>query len=72
MKRGIRLGCNESPCKDCQKRFLGCHSVCKEYKDFVEENAENRKIRQIHMANQTEVIDSFRKISVETTWRKRI
>lgn len=23
------------PCYGCQKRVLGCHSMCKEYKDWV-------------------------------------
>lgn len=22
------------PCKQCQKRYLGCHSVCDEYKAY--------------------------------------
>lgn len=24
------------PCKGCEKRFLGCHSVCEDYKTFRE------------------------------------
>jgi hypothetical protein len=23
-------------CKDCRKRFVGCHSICKEYKEDKE------------------------------------
>ena len=25
-----------APCKDCQKRCIGCHSVCNAYKDWKE------------------------------------
>lgn len=28
-----------SPCHNCQDRCLGCHSNCKEYNDYCEENA---------------------------------
>ena len=72
MRKGIRLGADESPCKDCKKRYLGCHPACKEYNDFVRENAENRRIRQLHAANQIEVEKSFRKLSTEINWKKRI
>ena len=72
MRKGIHLGADESPCKDCKKRFLGCHSVCKEYFDFVAENAANRRIRQLHAENQNEVEKTFRKLSTEINWKKRV
>ena len=28
----------KQPCKDCKKRYLGCHSICPDYKEMVEEN----------------------------------
>lgn len=24
----------QSPCKECERRCVGCHSTCKEYLDF--------------------------------------
>lgn len=27
----------QSPCKDCEKRYLGCHDHCEEYKKFKED-----------------------------------
>jgi predicted Fe-S protein YdhL (DUF1289 family) len=30
-------------CLDCQKRYLGCHSECQEYLDWVKENEERKK-----------------------------
>ena len=32
-----------SPCKECQRRVLGCHSCCEDYKKFAELSAKNRK-----------------------------
>lgn len=36
-----------APCKGCEKRELGCHSICPEYKKFAEYrikmNEERRK-----------------------------
>lgn len=42
MELGGRITC----CKDCQKRFVGCHSSCKEYleqKAKWDKMNENRK-----------------------------
>lgn len=33
------------PCKDCQDRKVGCHSVCEKYKEFEKENAKVRDMR---------------------------
>lgn len=27
----IKLGNGSAPCKDCEKRYLGCHSSCDDY-----------------------------------------
>lgn len=32
--RELKIQNIKSPCKDCGKRYLGCHSNCKEYKKF--------------------------------------
>ena len=34
-----------SPCKDCQKRFVGCHSSCNDYAEWkTEEYGERDKV----------------------------
>ncbi len=33
----------KNPCYMCEKRALGCHSFCKEYKSFREENDRQRE-----------------------------
>ncbi len=35
-------------CKDCQKRYVGCHSDCEPYKQFKKETTELRKKIQKH------------------------
>lgn len=32
-----------SPCKDCMKRELGCHSICEAYKEFAQMKDNERK-----------------------------
>lgn len=36
------------PCKECTKRYSGCHSKCKEYKEWSEELAEERKQSRVN------------------------
>ena len=40
-----------APCKDCEKRVVGCHSSCEEYKKFREFRNELNEKR--HIENQT-------------------
>lgn len=35
-----------SPCKDCQDRYIGCHAVCKLYREYVKEMEDIRKRRR--------------------------
>lgn len=44
-------------CKDCEKRFLGCHSNCEDYKNFLIER-EKRK----EMKKQIDRIDYSRRL----------
>ena len=37
-----------APCKDCVKRFIGCHSTCEDYLEFSKQNeAEREKIHKV-------------------------
>ena len=33
----------ESPCKDCQNRFVGCHSSCVKYIDYQQAQVAKNK-----------------------------
>lgn len=54
-------------CKDCQKRYVGCHSECEEYQAFrkdYEEQKEKRKqekLLPIKSANQVRKIERYQK-----------
>lgn len=36
------IKCVEGPCKNCQERYVGCHSTCKPYLDY------KKQIEDIH------------------------
>ena len=54
-----------SPCKDCQRRFLNCHSICKQYFEW---KADNDVIREKeYRAKSTEwMLDD-----VSIRWREK-
>ena len=37
-----------SPCKGCDERSAGCHSLCEQYKDFAEECEKARELKRQH------------------------
>ena len=41
----------KAPCKDCHKRYLGCHSECV---DYIEYNDKQQKIRDERVARAEE------------------
>jgi hypothetical protein len=49
-----------APCKDCEKRYLGCHSRCPEYQAFYEEN--KKRLEAKHQEQ----------MSYNYTWDERI
>jgi hypothetical protein len=36
-----------APCKDCERREVGCHSVCAEYKEYNEHRERVRELRHL-------------------------
>lgn len=48
----------KSPCHGCGKRFVGCHSECLEYIDFVQKNDADRE-----EINRQKRIDKLSKFS---------
>lgn len=46
-RKGIKMTSLKHNCKDCQKRFVGCHSSCESYlKARAEFEAEKKKIEK--------------------------
>lgn len=54
-----------NPCKDCPRRYLGCHSKCKDYKEFRQALDErNARIRQ-----ERDRDNSVRAVAIESRRR---
>lgn len=48
----------DAPCADCQKRYVGCHSDCENYKAWKSEQmsvAEDKRKRK----NETSMLNSY-------------
>lgn len=43
------MNTSESPCHFCDRRVVGCHSTCEDYKKYCDEIA---KIHQLKLADQ--------------------
>ena len=39
-------GKRDAPCRNCEHRRVGCHSVCEDYKDFRLQNDRTRTEQQ--------------------------
>ena len=55
-----------SPCKNCEKRHIGCHSKCNLYIDYKKELAKIKKEEMI------EKINTSAEISINEQKRKKI
>ena len=59
-----------APCKDCEKRQVGCHTTCKEYKAWAEiKTAVNRKHQ--NQADMDRAIKGVRSHRVRARSRKK-
>ena len=41
----------KTPCKDCEKRYVGCHGRCEKYLEFYKTNQE--RLETIKKANES-------------------
>ena len=56
----IRFGTNLCcPCKDCDQRYVGCHSTCEEYKTYKTRNNFIRKKRLNKLLEEKDVRESL-------------
>lgn len=60
----LREGCNmHSPCKDCENRHVGCHSVCPKYREFNQKCIEVREKRLKENDINSMCIEQIQKIT---------
>lgn len=47
-----------APCKDCERRYLGCHSECKDYIEYSRERNEmlNKKFEEKRLLYDNEIV----------------
>lgn len=58
----IRFGANSyNPCKDCGRRYAGCHSNCEEYKMYKTKNNFIKKKRLDKLLEEKDVRESLAK-----------
>lgn len=50
-----------APCKDCEDRMVGCHSVCQKYIDFKKESDERKARNKIKREYGYYLADKFSK-----------
>ena len=68
----------KAPCKDCERRHLGCHSECPEYIEFSRERNEmlNKRHQEYRILYDNEIVRNRvkgwrRKVKKDTYRRKK-
>ena len=58
------------PCKKCDKRHIGCHSDCEEYKKYKTEQRDIYRERDKYNDYIDALIDSYKRMKRKQTRRK--
>lgn len=60
----------KAPCKDCEKRYIGCHGRCEKYLEFKKANDERLKQKSLEIdADQYALENTMR---IRRSWQKRL
>lgn len=62
---------NIAPCKDCTDRVLGCHSHCKKYLSYTEENERRKEAHRKECNEYASIMESHLRIVKEYNRHKR-
>ncbi len=60
----------KAPCKDCEKRYVGCHGRCEKYLEFKKANNERLKQKSLEIDADQYAIDNTMRI--RRSWQRRI
>ena len=60
----------KAPCKDCEKRYIGCHGRCEKYLEFKKANNERLKQKSLEIDADQYAIDNTMRI--RRSWQRRI
>ena len=59
----------KAPCKDCEKRYIGCHGRCEKYLEFKKANDERLKQKSLEIDADQYAIDNTMRI--RRSWQRR-
>lgn len=59
-----------APCKDCCKRYVGCHGHCEKYLEFKKSNDERIKQKSLEVDADQYAIDNTMRI--RRSWQRRL
>lgn len=60
----------KTPCKDCEKRHVGCHGRCEKYQEYYKANQERLKQKAHDIdADQYALENTMR---IRRSWQKRL
>ena len=60
----------KAPCKDCEKRYIGCHGRCEKYLEFKRANDERLKQKSLEIDADQYAIDNTMRI--RRSWQRRL
>ena len=60
----------KAPCKDCEKRYIGCHGRCEKYLEFKKANNERLKQKSLEIDADQYAIDNTMRI--RRSWQRRV
>lgn len=60
----------KAPCKDCGKRYIGCHGRCEKYLEFKKANDERLKQKSLEIDADQYAIDNTMRI--RRSWQRRL
>lgn len=50
----------QTPCKDCQKRYIGCHDICEKYQTWHKRRQEYLEARHAQNRENNAIFESHR------------
>ena len=63
--------CFQTPCFECEERYLGCHGKCEKYQAFTKERNSKKQKRYEKFASQMFYSDETTK-KIDKNWVRRI
>lgn len=66
------MGKPDAPCRDCDRRTMTCHIVCRDYKQYLKDNEEFNTIRKAEIERGKPPPSCFRAMDKAIKRKRRI